>query len=465
MNTAVGKLMALAFVLLLGVLLLAPMRAGIEDALTTAVSSVSLAPGETCMVDYTLHTETAQTVTFSSEDPTIAQIDQRGQITAMEPGRTTVRLRAQGGASARVQVEVTGVPITSFELNTRLLELEKGEVSGLSCIFNEGVTDRRVEWMSANPEIVKVDGAGRITAVGSGETYVVATTPSGFSAAATVRVRVAGTAVQIIPGEATVGVGAALQLDVRYLPEDATDSVTGWRSSQPDVLSIDSDGVARALSAGTAQVSVTTADGLHGSTTITVEPAAQDFQMNPVNLTIERGDSHTLDAWFVGADGQPDTSMNHHIQWTSSNPSVATVSDGVVTGVSSGIAVITATADGFSNLCTVKVQTSVQSVQLNMTEQYLLREQTQESFQLKASVEPADADNPQVTFSSDNTLVANVSREGLVTLTGGYGTAVITATADSGAQATFTVHVVVELPQTEASESAASVQTDVEATQ
>lgn len=70
-----------------------------------------------------------------------------------------------------------------------------------------------------------------------------------------------------------------------------------------------------------------------------------------------------------------------------------------------------------------------------------------------------------MTFSSDNTLVANVSREGLVTLTGGYGTAVITATADSGAQATFTVHVVVELPQTEASESAASVQTDVEATQ
>ena len=56
--------------------------------------------------------------------------------------------------------------------------MEKGDVSGLSCRFNQGATDRRVEWMSSNPAIVRVDAAGRVTAVSAGETYVVATTPS-----------------------------------------------------------------------------------------------------------------------------------------------------------------------------------------------------------------------------------------------------------------------------------------------
>ena len=463
MKTAFGKLTVLAFVLLVGILLLAPMRAGEEDQLLAGVRSLRMDPGDTFQVSYTLRTDSAQTVAFSSEAPSVAEVNQQGLVTAVAPGRTRIRLQAQRGASAIVDVEVVGVPITSFELNTSLLEMEKGDVSGLSCRFNDGVSDLRVEWMSANTNIVKVDAAGRVTAVGAGETYVIATTPTGFSAAATVRVKVRGTAVQITPENLVVGVGATFPLSVHYLPEDTTDQVAGWKSSDPRVMTVDGDGVVHAVSVGTANITVTTADGLVGTTPVTVEMAAKDFQINPTQITIERGDSHALDAWFIGADGQPDRSLNHHIQWTSSNASVAEIRDGQVVGISSGTAYITAAADGFQTVCMVRVQTTVRSVALDMTELYLLREQAQEPFQLKATQEPSDADDLKLEYTSDNPLVANVSRNGMVTPTGGYGTANITVTASSGAQATFALHVVTELPETSAKD-AASVETSVEAT-
>lgn len=452
MKTAFGKLTALAFAMLLGMMLLAPMRAGVEDALIVSTESVSLNPGESAEISYLLRSETAQTVAYSSEDASIATVNQQGTVVGVEPGKTRIRIKAQGGASATVDVEVLGVPVTSFSLNTKLLEMNKGEISGLSCVFNPGASDQRVEWLSADPEVVTVDAAGRVTAVGGGETYVIATTPNGLSAAATVRVRVRGTAVQIAPGELTLGVGAAVQMGVHYLPEDTTDSVLGWKSSDSGVLSVSADGLVRAVSAGTASITVTTEAGLQGTTEITVEPAAKDFQINPTNVTMERGDIQTLEAWFIGPDGERDDSVDHHIEWISSDSSVASVENGVVTANASGQAVITASADGFSTSCSVRVQTTVRTVTLNMDELYLLREQTGEPFQLKTMVDPADADDRRLTYVSSNTQVAEVTKDGLVTLTGGYGTAVITVTAVSGAEDTFTVHVVSELPQTSLSE-------------
>lgn len=446
MRTSFGKLAIVAFAVLMAILLLAPMRFGIEDELLPSVYSIRMEPGSTYELKYTVQSERIQTVSFDSDDTAIATIDQAGQITALKPGKTKINLRTQGGAVAEVDVEVTGVAITSFMLNTDWLEMEKGDVSGLSCVFNEGAATQGVKWMTSDAAVVEVDAAGRLTAVGTGEATVTAVTVEGFSASATVRVYVQGTAVQIKPDSMTVGVGASFPLTIDYLPEDATDTVVSWRSNQPDVVSVDDHGMIRARSVGTAVVTVTTKSGLIASAAIVVEPSAKAFQINPTSITIERGDEQSLDARFINENGETETSIDHHISWTSTNPEVATVEDGALTAHASGVTQIVASADGHTATCNVRVQTTVRSVTLNMTEQYLLREQTSQPFQLRAILEPADADNLSLTYQSDNSHVATVSSEGLVTLTGGYGTAVITASSANGAQATFTVHVVTQLP-------------------
>ena len=454
MKTAFGKLSLLALALAICLLLLAPMRSGIEDSLKASVSRVALDPGEAVSVSYELYTETAQTVTYRSEDSSVATVDQRGLITAVGPGKTRVRLAAQGGATAAVDVEVAGVPVETFELNTHLLQMNKGDVSGLSCQFNAGVSGQRVTWSSENPEIVSVDAAGRVSALRGGETRVTATTSGGLTDSALVRVNVRAAAAQITPGELTVGVGSTFRLEALYLPEDATDEAASWKSSAPQVLSVDSAGLTRAISAGTATVTLTTRDGLTAETRIVVETASKDFRLSPTDVTLERGESFVLQADFIGSDGQIDAGVNHHVEWSSSDPQIATVQNGVVTGVASGMAVITANADGFQSKCTVRVRTSVREVLLNVTEQSLYKEQTGEPFQIKASVEPADADDVRLTYTTDNPLVANVSETGLVTMTGGYGTAVITVEAVSGAKATCTISVVVP-PNANAAEETA----------
>jgi uncharacterized protein YjdB len=71
---------------------------------------------------------------------------------------------------------------------------------------------------------------------------------------------------------------------------------------------------------------------------------------------------------------------------------------------------------------------------------------TAQPIQLTATITPSDPDDPAMTWTTSNDMVAGVDENGLVTLTGGYGTAVITARAASGAEAKYTVNVVLELP-------------------
>lgn len=441
MKTVYGKLSMLAVILAIAFLFLAPMRSGVEDMLTVSVSRLSLDPGGVAEVKYELEAETAQTVAYYSDNASIATVDQQGNVKAVAPGKTKVRVMAQGGAMAVVDVEVSGVPITAFSLNVHNLEMNKGDISGLSCHFNNGATAQNVVWVSADPKIVHVDGAGRLTAVGAGETHITATAAGGLSDTALVRVNVKGDSVQIAPGELTVGVGAKLHLGVRYIPEDATDEVVQWISNDPHIVTMDETGMAQAISTGTAGITVVTKGGLKAAALINVEPASNDFQLSLKNVTIERGDTHLLQTSFIGADGAVAENVNHHIEWTSSDPEIVTVKDGYITGVSTGTATVTASADGFEAVGIVNVRTSVREVVLNVTEQTLYQDQTANPFQLKASVLPVDADEPKLVYTTDNPLVATVSETGLVTMTGGCGTAVISVEASSGARAVCSVHV------------------------
>jgi len=442
MKTAFGKLTLLAFALATLLLLLAPMRSGIEDSLVCTVDAVSLEPGQTVSVGYEIRTETAQTVVYRTDDASVAAVDQRGLITAVSPGSTKVRVVAQGGAYDVIDVEVSGVPVKTFALNTHELEMNKGDVSGLSYHFNHGAASQQVAWESADTGIVRVDAAGRVTAVGAGETVVTATTSGGMKDSALIRVNVRGTAAEIVPSEMTVGVGAVFALGMDFRPDDATDKAVRWVSSAPEVLAVQGNGRIRAVSVGTAVVTATTKDGLTASARVTVEPASRAFLLDMDDMTVERGESHALKALFIGADGLADDQVDHYIHWSSSNPEAAVVEDGVVTGVASGRAVITAAADGFTAVCEVTVHTSVSEVQLNVEEQTLHRDQAKEPFLIRATVLPADADDRTLTYSSDNPLVATVSQNGLVTMTGGYGTAIITVEAKGGVTATCTINVV-----------------------
>ncbi|MBQ8507723.1 MAG: Ig-like domain-containing protein [Clostridia bacterium] len=447
MKTSHGKLAMLAFVLLMAALLLAPMRAGQEDELVLRPGTLKLSAGGSYRVSCALRSDDPkQTLRFSSGDMGVATIAADGTVTGHAPGETTITARASGGAQATMKVVVDGTPLTELSLNTDEVYLEKGQFSGLSVSYNADASDARLQWISADESVAKVDAAGRIEGVGGGETVISVVSPNGRSASARVFVNVDGEAAHITPNGLTLGVGAKVPLRVSYLPEDATDKARRWSSSDESVLTVDGAGVLQAKGVGRAYVSLLTEDGLTTGMEVIVEAAPEDIQLDPAKATIERGDTLDLQLMFENKDGEMEK-KNHLVVWSSSDESIAKVDEnGRVTALRSGSCEITASADGMSARCRLEVQVTIHEIALRESEIFLLREETGEPIQLEWSIDPVDADDPSVRFASDNEQVARVSETGLITLSGGYGTAVITVSSASGATAEFTVNVVTSLP-------------------
>jgi len=151
--------------------------------------------------------------------------------------------------------------------------------------------------------------------------------------------------------------------------------------------------------------------------------------LNQISATLVVGD--TL---FLSATVQPADATNQTVTWVSNNPSVATVnnSNGVVTAISSGEATIIATTEDGNHtaICVVTVNPApipVTSVTLPATFVVAVGG----TVTLTATVLPEDATNKNVTWQSDNTVVATVNNTGVVTGISA-GTAIITVTTEDG---------------------------------
>ena len=172
--------------------------------------------------------------------------------------------------------------------------------------------------------------------------------------------------------------------------------------------------------------------------TLTINPApilVSSVKLNKSELSLYTGQSEPLTATVT-----PNDATNKKVTWSSDNESVATVNDGVVTAVGAGKATITATADGKSATCTVTVTAAtvpVTGVTMNKTSTSLYVGDTET---LTATVQPGNASNQTVTWSTSDASVATVEN-GVVRATG-RGTATITVTTvDGGFTADCTVTV------------------------
>lgn len=246
---------------------------------------------------------------------------------------------------------------------------------------------------------------------------------------------VAVTGVTLDKTSLSIEAGQTAQLTATVQPGYADNQAVTWSSSDNNVVSVDATGKITANAKGSATITVTTADGGKTATcTVTVtEPAAPvavtGVTLNKNNTTIYTGRTETLTATI-----QPADATNKAVTWTSDNTGVATVNNGVVTGVSVGSATITAkTADGgFTATCTVTVEeapivhptgVSISKTSINL--------QIGGSETLTATVTPADANNKNVTWSTSDATVAAVDKNGKVTGIKA-GNATITATTEDG---------------------------------
>ncbi len=362
------------------------------------------------------------------------------------------------GAGARCDAGNCIKSVTGVNLSRATAEMRVGQsVQLVATVLPPDAFNKSVVWSSFSTAVATVDSWGMVTAVGSGQSIItVSTVEGGHRATCVVNVDVAVDSVTLEPSSLTLMVGGEATLTATVLPVNATNKAITWQSTNPQVAVVDNTGRVSAISEGTTSIKVTTADGgLFAVCSVDVgRVSVTGITVRPLHLPMKKGEKALLVPTITPADAS-----NKSVLWFSSNTDVATVNaSGLVTAVDSGSASISViTVDGnFTASSSVTVIVPVTFVRLDKTALNLNRGQ---SATLHATVLPENATNQDVTWESDNPVVATVNSQGRVEAIAEGEAEISVVTSEGGQTATcvVTVRVAVEGVLLEPAEATISV--------
>ena len=216
--------------------------------------------------------------------------------------------------------------------------------------------------MSSTPAVATVDGDGRVTGRNAGEATITAITDRGECAACKVTVRKeSGDAASKKPALDHTTLNLVIQYNNAHPSQKLQLINTSgsfvyayqWMSSNPEVATVDPEGLVTAQKPGTTTITALATNGQALRCAVTVNSDVGKVTLNKRDLLLRTvGSKEALTASVAVENG-----VNVPITWVSSNPGVATVdASGVVTAVADGEAKITALSpDGRFDSCSVFV--------------------------------------------------------------------------------------------------------------
>ena len=242
-------------------------------------------------------------------------------------------------------------------------------------------------------------------------------------------------AVRVFPKTIILQVGSWFyDVCTEFCPLNADCTEVVWHSDNSSVASVNaSNGYIYANAVGTTRIYATATDGSGCSDYLTVTVSnsvpVSSVTLNRSSLSLEEGQNASLSATVC-----PENATNKELNWTSSNNSVATVSNGIVTAVAKGSATITATSTDGSDQCanclvTVTGDILVTDICIYSSSHSLLEES---SMRLRATVCPIDATNKCVTWTSSDPNIATINPDSGIVLAQKEGNVTMFATAQDG---------------------------------
>lgn len=306
---------------------------------------------------------TGRRITWTSLNPHFATVDESGIVTGVAFGHTVITARADDAvATATVFVQE---PVASVVLLPSSPKIPVGGSQTLTVAVSDrngiALPGRAVEFSSSNTSVATVNASGVVIAVSQGTATItgraVQDGVSGTSEVTVVQVPV--NSVTISPaGAQTVFLGSSLQLTAT-LRDGSGNELSGrqvnWTTSNQAVATVSQTGVVTGVAVGNAQITAES-EGRTGTVTVAVRPPpVATVSLSPNPGTVQVGSSLHMSLDLRDAGGNPLTTTDRTVVWSSSNRPVATVQDGVVNGVSVGSATITVTVDGKPASATINV--------------------------------------------------------------------------------------------------------------
>ena len=402
-------------------------------------TNITVKEGESQSLSATVSPSDAQNkaVSWSSSNSSVATVDNSGRVTGVKAGSATITVTTSDGgktATCSVTVEAKIINVSGVTLDNAKLEIPVGgEATLAATVAPADATDKSITWTSSDEAVAKVSG-GKVTAVAAGKaTITVKTTDGGKTATCEVTVTTPVASVELSLAETEVKVEGEVTLEATVAPEDATVKDLEWSSSDEAVAKVDATGKVTGVAEGEATITVKTKDGGKTATCkVTVTPKevpVEEVAFEEATVTVTEGESATVSVSFT-----PAGATNKAVTYKSSDESVATVdAEGNVSALKPGKATITVTTEdgGKTATCEVTVEKApvkVTGVTLNYKERTIT---IGNAGTLIATVQPEDAANKKVTWSSSDESIVKVGQDGAVTPRK-EGTATITVTTEDG---------------------------------
>lgn len=311
---------------------------------------------------------------------------------------------------------------------------EKAEIT--AAVSPSNACSKSVSWSSSDTSVVRVS-SGRITAVGYGTATITATTFNDKTTSVRITVQEITadsiTLTGIEGGAKTIYIGDSLKLGAVLTPAKVDRPEITWTSSNPAVASVEG-GLITARSSGTATITAATTNGLTTQVELTVEEiVAQKIEIKaPEEITI--GETVQLETVIT-----PANTTYQDVRWQSSDPAVAEITDeGFLTARGVGQVTVRAVQKDVRAEITFDIRhipvTEVAILSAGGFEGTLPQGETT---RFTASIQPAGATYPAVTWTSSDPGIAAVDENGLVTAIG-EGEVTLTASTRDGVTDTLT---------------------------
>lgn len=331
-------------------------------------TSATITEGETLQLSATITPEDAtnKNVIWSSSDDAVATVDTNGEVIGIAVGEATITATTEDGGFTAECVVTVIIPVSNISLNKTSATLIEAETLQLiATITPDNATNKNVTWSSSDDAIATVDANGLVTAIAAGEAIITVTTEDGgLTAECVVTVeRIVVPVISISLNKTTLSLteGDTETLIASINPDNADNKNITWSSNDEAIATVSANGLITAIAAGEATITVTTEDGgFTAECIVTVNaltiPVA-DITLNEANADMTVGQTLQLAAIIT-----PDNATNKNVIWSSGNEAIATVdANGLVTGISEGTVIITATSEnGLEASCEITVsQTTV----------------------------------------------------------------------------------------------------------
>ena len=395
--------------------------------ITVSADKKSLGLGETGRITYTLPKKTASQATFTSDDPAVVAVDAKtGEITGVGIGKTRVCAKTFNGKKGYVTITVGAAP-ESVSFKTEKIRLGVGMKLTAAASLNAGAAGG-ITYTIQNSAIASCSGT-TLKGLSKGETVLTATTYNGKTAQCAVVVTAAPSYVKLPYSTLNVVAKQSVKLE-----PDVGDSASTYTFSSDNkkYVKVSADGTVTGVKKGSATITIKTYNNKKVKLKVNVVKAASSVSVSPTKLELGIGETGKLKPSFPKG-------TSAIVTYSSGDTSVAVVDakTGVVTGVAPGSAVITATThNGKKATATVEVFTAPEWVDLS--ESFIEIAETQ-TYKLNVKLSPGS--RSPLKFSSQNTAVASVSGDGVITGTGGGSTVVTVETNVPGVTASLNVTV------------------------